>query len=244
MALAHVMKPRAIVGIADVHPRAFAHRIEPFEDLDLIGAIFVGVGQIFWGVRHTEYIGPKRRKPKLRTCFSRGFLRGLSCRGGGRQFVRGSNPPVAVNTTTVNTTTPTPMPTQPSAETPWRSFCRGTSRPFKVICGCCCRVTPSRTGRTVGALLSSRNRGRTRSDCERRSLQSSTRGARSALLPALPRGTITPIWTRESRGSDGPPPIWVCAAAEVPIAKRAKPVANRCSAAILGSPISNPKGYV
>src|SRR5258708_35018398 len=40
----HVVKTRPVVGIADVHAGAFAHRIEAFEDLDALGAIFILIG--------------------------------------------------------------------------------------------------------------------------------------------------------------------------------------------------------
>src|SRR5206468_12074461 len=40
----HVVKARAIVGIADVHARAFAHRVEALEDLDRVRAIFILIG--------------------------------------------------------------------------------------------------------------------------------------------------------------------------------------------------------
>ena len=37
----HMVKPRAIIGVADIHARALAHRIKPFQDLDGIRAILL-----------------------------------------------------------------------------------------------------------------------------------------------------------------------------------------------------------
>ena len=42
----HVVQARAVVGVADIHAGAFAHRIQPLQDLDGIGA----VGGLFGGV--------------------------------------------------------------------------------------------------------------------------------------------------------------------------------------------------
>ena len=39
----HVVQARAVIGVADVHAGALAHRVEALEDLDGIGAIFVGI---------------------------------------------------------------------------------------------------------------------------------------------------------------------------------------------------------
>ena len=47
----HVMQARTIVGVADVHARPFAHRIEATKDLDGISAIGCGIG-IFGGLGH------------------------------------------------------------------------------------------------------------------------------------------------------------------------------------------------
>ena len=46
----HVMQARTIIGVADIHAGAFAHRVEAFEDLDGIGAVvfrFIGHGRSF-----------------------------------------------------------------------------------------------------------------------------------------------------------------------------------------------------
>jgi hypothetical protein len=47
----HVMQARSIVGIADVHARPFAHRVEAAKDLDGVGAID-GWFDIFDGFGH------------------------------------------------------------------------------------------------------------------------------------------------------------------------------------------------
>ena len=39
----HVVQARAVVGVADIHARALAHRIEALEDLDGIRAIGIDV---------------------------------------------------------------------------------------------------------------------------------------------------------------------------------------------------------
>ena len=36
----HVVEARPVVGVADVHAGALAHRVEALEDLDAVGAIF------------------------------------------------------------------------------------------------------------------------------------------------------------------------------------------------------------
>ncbi len=41
----HVMETRAVVGVADVHARPLAHRVEALEDLDALGVVGVAV----WG---------------------------------------------------------------------------------------------------------------------------------------------------------------------------------------------------
>ena len=38
----HVVQARAVVGIADIHPRPLAHRLQALENLDGIGAVFLG----------------------------------------------------------------------------------------------------------------------------------------------------------------------------------------------------------
>ena len=46
----HVVQARAIVGIANIHAGALAHRVEALEDLDRIRAIGVGIGRVgIWG---------------------------------------------------------------------------------------------------------------------------------------------------------------------------------------------------
>ena len=36
----HVVQARAVVGVADIHARPFAHRVQALENLDGIGAVF------------------------------------------------------------------------------------------------------------------------------------------------------------------------------------------------------------
>ncbi len=60
----HVVKARAVIGVADVHAGPFAHRVEALEDLDLVGAIFVLVGV---GC-HSPDIGIFGRKSRAHAC--------------------------------------------------------------------------------------------------------------------------------------------------------------------------------
>ena len=79
----HVVQARSVVGIADIHPRALAHRIEAFENLDRIRAILVGVGQFFGGlarslgigVVHADHIGARHTKPNCGRPARRAFPR-------------------------------------------------------------------------------------------------------------------------------------------------------------------------
>ncbi len=62
----HVVEARPVVGIADIHAGAFAHRVEALEDLDLVGAIVVLIG-IFCHAPHIGHAtGKSRAHP--RTC--------------------------------------------------------------------------------------------------------------------------------------------------------------------------------
>ena len=36
----HVVQTRAVIGIADIHPRTFAHGVQPFQNLDRISTVF------------------------------------------------------------------------------------------------------------------------------------------------------------------------------------------------------------
>jgi hypothetical protein len=54
----HVVQARAIIGVADIHAGALAHGIKALEDLDLIGAIGIGVGNVFVGAGHGFAIAP------------------------------------------------------------------------------------------------------------------------------------------------------------------------------------------
>jgi hypothetical protein len=42
----HVMQAGAVIGVADVHSRALAHRIEAFQNLDRFGAVFGLYGRV------------------------------------------------------------------------------------------------------------------------------------------------------------------------------------------------------
>ena len=55
----HVVEARAVVGVADVHAGALAHRVEALEDLDAVGAIFILVGI---GCHGSQYRGSKVAK--------------------------------------------------------------------------------------------------------------------------------------------------------------------------------------
>ena len=56
----HVVEARSVVGVADIHSRPFADRVEAFQHLDGIGAVGVFVG----GGCHADHIGNRGRKPK------------------------------------------------------------------------------------------------------------------------------------------------------------------------------------
>ncbi len=45
----HVVQPRAVGGVADVHARALAHRLQALQDLDGIGTVLVGLGFVDFG---------------------------------------------------------------------------------------------------------------------------------------------------------------------------------------------------
>jgi len=52
----HVMQARAVIGIADVHAGALAHRLEALQHLDAIGAVIVGRGYLPGGL--SAHSGP------------------------------------------------------------------------------------------------------------------------------------------------------------------------------------------
>ena len=58
----HVVEAGPVVGVADIHAGALAHRVEALEDLDAVGAIFILVGigchgsQIGWNVAKVSRI--------------------------------------------------------------------------------------------------------------------------------------------------------------------------------------------
>jgi hypothetical protein len=43
----HVVEPRAVIGVADIHAGALAHRFQALEDLDRLGAIEI-FGRLGW----------------------------------------------------------------------------------------------------------------------------------------------------------------------------------------------------
>jgi hypothetical protein len=45
----HVMEARPVVGVADIHARPLADRVEALQDLDRLGAVFVGIGGGYGG---------------------------------------------------------------------------------------------------------------------------------------------------------------------------------------------------
>ena len=47
----HVMQARAVIGVADVHPRPLAHRVEALEDLDRFGVV---IGDVAGGFGHAN----------------------------------------------------------------------------------------------------------------------------------------------------------------------------------------------
>ena len=50
----HVMEARPIIGVADIHPRTLAHRIQTAQHLDLIGAIVFGAVLALFKVAHSR----------------------------------------------------------------------------------------------------------------------------------------------------------------------------------------------
>ena len=46
----HVMQAGTVIGIANIHAGALAHGIQPFENLDGIGAIFAHLDGFFRGI--------------------------------------------------------------------------------------------------------------------------------------------------------------------------------------------------
>ena len=52
----HVMQARAILGIADIHTRAFTNGFESFEDTNTIGTIISRLGT-FWRLREVFFFG-------------------------------------------------------------------------------------------------------------------------------------------------------------------------------------------
>jgi len=64
----HVVQARAVVGVADIHARALAHRIQALENLDGIGAVFGRrAGRVLGVIAHEvlsrDAAGLARRNP-------------------------------------------------------------------------------------------------------------------------------------------------------------------------------------
>jgi hypothetical protein len=60
----HVMEAGAVVGVADIHARALAHRIEPAQDLDRIGVVGFVRAIVRWvrrNRRRLRFVGQKKR---------------------------------------------------------------------------------------------------------------------------------------------------------------------------------------
>ena len=65
----HVVQARAVLGVADIHARTLAHRIQALQDLDRAGAIILGTvlrrGQLVIGHRFTSFLrGSRWRRPR------------------------------------------------------------------------------------------------------------------------------------------------------------------------------------
>ena len=64
----HVVEARPVVGVADVHSRALAHRIEALEDLDALGVVIALIRAVLVGVGcHSPDIGISGEKSRART---------------------------------------------------------------------------------------------------------------------------------------------------------------------------------
>ena len=50
----HVVQACSIGRVADVHAGAFSHRLEPFQDLDAVGAVGVGVRLLLFRITHVH----------------------------------------------------------------------------------------------------------------------------------------------------------------------------------------------
>jgi hypothetical protein len=58
-----MVETRSVIGVANVHAGAFAHRVEPFQDLDRLGAIF---GSLRFAC-HAKHIAMGSQEPKQNT---------------------------------------------------------------------------------------------------------------------------------------------------------------------------------
>src|SRR6476660_4594479 len=63
----HMVEARSVVGVADVHTKALAHRVEALEDLDALGVVAAGVAGISGVSCHSGDIGISAGKSRART---------------------------------------------------------------------------------------------------------------------------------------------------------------------------------
>jgi hypothetical protein len=55
----HVVQPRAVIGVADVHPGPLADGLEALQDLDFGGVVSVGLGRLGTVLHKPEIISEK-----------------------------------------------------------------------------------------------------------------------------------------------------------------------------------------
>jgi YidC/Oxa1 family membrane protein insertase len=60
----HVMQPRTVRGVANVHAGALAHRLQALQDLDAVGAVLVRVWLVLLGFFHSRFL------PRMPRCAS------------------------------------------------------------------------------------------------------------------------------------------------------------------------------
>jgi hypothetical protein len=91
----HVVQARAVVGVADVHPRPLAHRVQALQDLDALCAVFslaIALGGVFGGLvvfahhmsswrrfRRSNWRGPHASRRWLGQRRIHGFYIGIGC---------------------------------------------------------------------------------------------------------------------------------------------------------------------
>src|SRR3546814_14584640 len=60
----HMVQAGAVVGVADIHAGPLAHGIQPFQDLDTVGAIGIAVGVVLTFLAHIREYREKGRQTK------------------------------------------------------------------------------------------------------------------------------------------------------------------------------------